>query len=105
MEGDVSDNAALEAWLSSLEPRAELVARMALRSRIAERRNDKNFFHRIAGLTRELRLRPEELGAACSEAHTIAVQLEAFGSVRRDCNTHERVRSVFQGIYGKQSGA
>jgi len=71
---------------SLLSSRAQLVARMALRSRTAERRNDKNFFDRIAGLTRELRLRPEELGAACSEARAIAVQLEAFGSVRRDCD-------------------
>ncbi len=67
----------LEAWLSSLEPRAELVARMALRSHRREGRADRNFFKRVATLSRELQLDAEQWNAVLADAQSVAASLDA----------------------------
>jgi len=75
VEDDRSGVDPLEAWLCSLEPRAELVARMALRTYRREARPDKNYFRRIAVLTRELGLDPGAWNAVLADAHSVAASL------------------------------
>jgi hypothetical protein len=65
----------LEAWLRSLVPRAELVARMALRSRFRALGGEKGYFARIAMLIKELDLSPEDLARARADAQCVAAYL------------------------------
>jgi hypothetical protein len=67
---------AVEAWLSTLAPRAELVARMALHLRFHELRGDKRYFTRIAALIQELQLKAEDLGAVRADAQEVAAFLD-----------------------------
>jgi hypothetical protein len=67
---------AVEAWLSTLAPRAELVARMALHVRFHELRGDKRYFARIAALIQELQLKAEDLGAVRADAQKVAACLD-----------------------------
>jgi hypothetical protein len=67
---------AVEAWLSTLAPRAELVARMALHLRFHELRGNKRYFTRIAALIQELQLKAEDLGGVRADAQTVAAFLD-----------------------------
>jgi hypothetical protein len=77
MEETADPCAALDPWLRSLAPRAELVARIALRARFNEMRRDKSFFRRIAQLTSELNLAGTDLNSVLEEAKAFARRLEA----------------------------
>lgn len=67
---------AVETWLCTLAPRAELVARMALHLRFHELRGDKRYFARIAALIQEVDLKAEDLGAVRADAQKVAAFLE-----------------------------
>jgi hypothetical protein len=66
----------LEAWLRSLVPRAELVARMALRLQFHAFGNEKGYFARIATLIKELDLTAEDLAGVRADAQRVAAFLD-----------------------------
>jgi len=65
----------LEARLCSLAPRAEFVARMALRLRFYDIYDKKSYFACLAALIKELRLTAEGLSAVRADAQKVAAQL------------------------------
>lgn len=75
MMKDQSGIEELEARLCSLPPRAELVARMALRLRFHDIYNKKSYFACIAALIKELDLTAEALGVVRADAQKVAAQL------------------------------
>ena len=75
MEEERSGGEDVEAWLCSLEPRAELVARMALHLRYHVRRGEKSYFARIAALIKELDLKAEDLSIVRADAQKVAASL------------------------------
>jgi len=81
----------LEAWLCSLAPRAELVARMALHLRLHAQRREKSYFARVAALIRELDLKAEDLSTLRAEAQKVAASLDNInpGIPRKQPDTGE----------------
>ena len=75
MEEERSGGEDVEAWLCLLEPRAELVARMALHLRYHVRRGEKSYFARIAALIKELDLKAEDLSIVRADAQKVAASL------------------------------
>ena len=73
---DGSGIAELESWFCLLVPRAELVARMALRMLFQELADDKRYFARIVALINELDLTREELAALRRDARKLAASLD-----------------------------
>lgn len=69
----------LEAWFVTLAPRAELVARMALRMRASQVRDDKSYFARIAALIKVLALEAEDLNSVRADADRVAASLGDVG--------------------------
>src|SRR5215469_5611860 len=69
----------MEAWLCSLAPRAELVARMALHLRFPVHRAEKSYFARIAALITELDLKAEDLSIVRADAQKVAASLGVIG--------------------------
>lgn len=65
----------LEARLRSLPPRAELVARMAVRLRCHDIWDKKSYFTRIAALTKELGLTTGALNVVLADAQKVAANL------------------------------
>jgi len=85
MEEERSGGEDVDAWLCSLEPRAELVARMALHLQFHVRRGEKSYFARIAALIKELDLTAEDLSIARADAQKVAASLGGIdpGSLRK----------------------
>jgi hypothetical protein len=73
-QSGVEDVAA--AWLCSLAPRTELVARMSLHLRFHGPNKDRSYFARISLLINELDLSAEDLNTVRADARRLAAILD-----------------------------
>jgi hypothetical protein len=74
--------AALEPWLATLDPRQELITRLALRGCFHQFAGNRHFIARIAELTRILKLGSSDLTALLEEARMIEARLDSLADPR-----------------------
>lgn len=70
------DDPALQKWLRSLKPRAELAARYALRAKFLSLRGDQAFAARITELLQSLKPNDAELGVILQDAQRVGERFD-----------------------------